>query len=229
MNSGSEFQEITLKQLVDPKKAALLVVDMQNDFCSEEGALAKYAGSDVRMIQQMAPRLRRLLADAREVRLPIVHIRTHHSPWTNSRPWTQRRLGMVSRCFPDSWGADWYEGFEPKLGGEWSPDTHEYVVTKHRYSGFLDTDLDLILRSHGIESIIMTGEATNVCVESTARDGYMHDYNVVFTSDCTAANTEAEHEATLHNMRRHFGQVVTAGEIATAWKEIGAWKEPVAV
>ena len=227
--NNTEFSGVTLEEMVgDPKKAALLIVDMQNDFCHSEGALAK-RGSNVAMIQQMAPRLRELLRQSREAGLRVIHIRTHHSPWTNSKPWTHRKNGDSRRCFPGSWGADWYEGFEPVLGEEWTPDSHEYVVTKHRYSGFLDTDLDLILRSHGIESLIMTGEATNVCVESTARDGYMNDYFIVFVDDCTATGSEEEHQATLTNMRKHFGLVVPADDVAAVWRHAGMLKEAVAV
>ncbi|MBV9120789.1 MAG: cysteine hydrolase [Chloroflexi bacterium] len=226
MNPSSEFHDISLTELVDPQTAALIVVDMQNDFCDPAGAIAQRGGT-IRHIQDMAPRLRSLLAEARQSGIAIVHVRTHHSPWTNSSAWTRRKLGGTVRCFPNSWGADWYEGFEPRLGPEWSPATHEYVVTKHRYSGFLDTDLDLILRSHRIETIIMTGEATNVCVESTARDGYMRDYNVIFTSDCTAAHSEAEHEAALHNIRIHFGRVVSSKEIVAAWQALGVLPERV--
>ena len=166
--SDLEFSAVSLEELIDVKAGALVVVDMQNDFCHSQGALAG-EGTDVRHIQDMAPRLRTLLAAARQTGIAIVHVRTHHSPWTNSPAWTRRKLGRVVRCFPGSWGADYYQGFEPILGDEWSPETHEYVVTKHRYSGFWDTDMDLILRSHGIKSLIMTGEATNVCVETTAR------------------------------------------------------------
>jgi len=219
---------MTLDELVDTRTAALVIVDMQNDFCHSEGASGTH-GHNVNLIQDMAPRLRALLGQARQSGIAIVHVRTHHSPWTNSQAWTRRKNGTIKRCFPDSWGADWYEGFEPILGDEWTPETHEYVVTKHRYSGFWDTDMDLILRSHGITSLIMTGEATNVCVETTARDGYMRDYSIVFVSDCTAAGNMAAHEATLYNMRTHFGIVVDSSEIAAAWRKAGALKEPVTV
>lgn len=220
MTNDEHFSGPRLEDLVNTSRAALLVVDMQNDFCHSEGALAA-GGSNVGLIQAMAPRLRGLLAAAREARLPIVHIRTHHSPWTNSASWVGRRRGGTVRCFPGSWGADYYEGFEPRLGEAWDPASHEYVVTKHRYSGFLDTDLDLILRSHGIDSLIMTGEATNVCVESTARDGFMKDYYIVFVDDCSATNSIEEHQATLHTMRKHFGMVVQASEIEQAWQRLG--------
>ena len=63
---------------------------------------------------------------------------------------------------------------------------NEVIVTKHRYGAFESSDLDLVLRSKGIRTVIMTGIATNVCVETTARQAFLRDYYVVFTSDCTA-------------------------------------------
>jgi ureidoacrylate peracid hydrolase len=209
-----------LEQLLDPKQAALIVVDMQNDFCDSRGALAAHGG-DPSMIQEMAPRLQRLLETARTVRLPIVHIRTHHSDWTDSASWLGRHSTNYRMCFPGSWGADYYAGFEPRVSEDWDPGGHEYVVTKHRYSGFVGTDLDLVLRSKGIRTVIMTGEATNVCVETTARDAFMRDYHVTFVSDCTAAGAKAAHDATLYTIGKHFGTVLTSQQIAGTWRTLG--------
>ena len=209
-----------LQELLDPRSAALIVVDMQNDFCDSQGAVAAHGG-DPSMIQEMAPRLLGLLGAARQVGLPIVHVRTHHSEWTDSAAWVGRHTSRYRQCFPGSWGADYYPGFEPRLDPDWEPGAHEYVVTKHRYSGFVGTDLDQVLRSHGIRSVIMTGEATNVCVETTARDAFMRDYFVAFVSDCTAAGVRAAHEATLFTIGRHFGTVLTSDEIVASWTKLG--------
>ena len=208
---------MTIAELVDPGRAALIVVDMQNDFCDSNGALAG-AGSDPSLIQAMAPRLLRLLDAARQVGLPIVHVRTEHSPWTDSEAWIGRHHGQRRAvCFPGSWGAEFVPGFEPRSDAGRTPGSHELVVTKHRYSGFVGTDLDLVLRSHQIRSVIMTGEATNVCVESTARDAYMRDYHVVFVSDCTAAAVQAAHDAALYTLGKHFATLVTSDEVMRAW------------
>jgi ureidoacrylate peracid hydrolase len=217
-----------LDELVNPAHAALLVVDMQNDFCDDRGSLAA-AGADPSMIQAMAPRLLRLLAVGREARLPIVHVRTHHSRWTDSASWLGRLKGRGRVCVPGTWGAEYYPGFEPRVEPDGAPGSSEYVVTKHRYSGFLGTDLEQVLRAIGVRSVIMTGEATNVCVESTARDAYMRDFYVAFVSDCTAATVQAAHEATLYTMGKHFGRVVTADEVIAAWQRAGAVREAVAV
>lgn len=95
-------------------------------------------------------------------------------------------------------------------------------MTKHRYGAFESSDLDLVLRSRGIRTVVMTGVATNVCVETTARQAFLRDYYVVFTSDCTAAYSQAEHEATLQNIDAFFGAVVTADEISACWRASGA-------
>jgi ureidoacrylate peracid hydrolase len=92
------------------------------------------------------------------------------------------------------------------------------VVTKHRYSAFVGTDLEQVLRAIGARSVIMTGEATNVCVESTARDAYMRDFFVAFLSDCTASTSQEAHDATLYTMGKHFGQVLTSDDVIGAWE-----------
>jgi ureidoacrylate peracid hydrolase len=208
---------MTIDELVDPRHTALIVVDMQNDFCASNGALAE-SGADPSLIQAMAPRLLSLLDAARAIHLPIVHVRTEHSPWTNSESWLGRLRGRPrGACYPDSWGADYYAGFEPRIDPQREPRGHEFVVTKHRYSGFVGTELDLVLRSQHVRTVIMTGEATNVCVESTARDAFMRDYWLVFVSDCTAAAVQAAHDATLYTVGKHFGKVVTSEELVGAW------------
>lgn len=206
-----------LDQLVDPRHAALIVVDMQNDFCDSSGALAR-SGADPSLIQAMAPRLLRVLEAARGIGLPIIHVRTEHSSWTDSAAWIGRHHGQPRTvCYPGTWGADYYAGFEPHGDADRKPGSDEFVVTKHRYSGFIGTELDLVLRSHQIRGVIMTGEATNVCVESTARDAFMRDYRVVFVSDCTASTSQAAHDATLFTMARHFATVAASDEILASW------------
>jgi len=78
--------------------------------------------------------------------------------------------------------------------------------------------LNTVLKAKGIESVLVTGIATNVCVETTARDAYMYDYYVTMVSDCAAAYEPKLHESTLENMRRHFGLVATSEEIIQTWK-----------
>ena len=200
----------TLAEKVHPANAAVLVVDMQNDYCHPDGIVAR-DGASVENVAAMLPNLQRLLAGARRAGVPVVFARMANTEHTLSDVQNEQRQRRKRRhpCIEGTWGANFW-GVAPEPG--------EAVVTKHRFSAFIGTDLDLILRSRGIRSLIVTGVATNVCVESTARDAFMMDYYVVFMADCTtcAAGPEA-HTATLANIDRQFGVVASVDEIAACW------------
>ncbi|HEY5349516.1 MAG TPA: cysteine hydrolase [Candidatus Lustribacter sp.] len=203
----------TLPELILPPKSAVIVVDVQNDFCRAEGALGK-AGEATAAALEMIPNLQRLLTAARTAGTAVIFVRTIHESVTDSAAWTWRMAGNVGGCCrKNTWGAEFTEV---------APLPDEPVVIKHRYSAFINTRLDSVLRTLKIENLIMTGVSTNVCVESTARHGYMLDYNIVFMSDCTAAFSTAEHEMALYNMRTHFGVVATADEVIAAWDAVPA-------
>ncbi len=205
----------TLEEKVDRKNATLLVVDMQNDFCHRDGSLAK-RGKDMTATHQMMPRLKRLISEARQAKVPVIFIRQTLSELTTSQAGREMRLKRMSGggelpLQEGSWGAEFFEV---------APEPGECVVTKHRYSAFAGTSLDLILRSMGIKTLIMTGVATNVCVETTARDGYMEGYYIVFLGDCAATHSIEEQEATLRNIEGYFGVVNTAEEVIAAWRKL---------
>jgi ureidoacrylate peracid hydrolase len=207
----------TLLEKVDPAHTAVLVVDMQNDFVHSDGALARNGGN-VAPTQEIVPALNRLIADARSAGVPIVFIRAAHSDWTMSEAGREKRLGRKFQiCAEGTWGCEFY-GVQPVAG--------ECIVTKHRYSAFINTDLDLILRAQGIKTLIMTGTATNVCVESTARDGFMMDYYIVFLDDCTGTGDRELHDATLRNIGGAFGVVCNSTDVSAQWLKT---REPVAV
>jgi len=94
------------------------------------------------------------------------------------------------------------------------------VVEKHRYSGFHQTDLELLLRVRNIQTVVPCGVATNVCVESTARDAFMRDFHVVFPSDASATYYEAAHVATLNTIGMHFGEISSVAEIESLWRPV---------
>ncbi|HEU0166972.1 MAG TPA: isochorismatase family cysteine hydrolase, partial [Chloroflexota bacterium] len=116
---------------------------------------------------------------------------------------------------------EFYEGIEPRQSADWDPARHDFVVTKHRYSGFVGTELELVLRAQGIRTLLMTGTASDGCVEATARDGFMRDFGIVYVSDCSAASTVEKHEALLQRIRQ-IATVAAASEIAGVWQRTGA-------
>jgi len=202
----------TREQKVSKDHAALIVIDVQNDFCDPEGSSA-LNGSDTSPCVEMVPRLLRFIDAARAADVPVIFVRAIHNDWTTSPARKAQRDENHQKaltCWEGTWGAEYYL-VQPLPG--------ECQVIKHRFSAFIGTDLDLILRSQGIRAIIMTGVATSGCVESTARDGFMMDYNLVFVGDCAAQGVSpGRHEMTLSNMR-HWGDVCTAAEIQEIWAE----------
>ena len=209
----------SLKERCDPRLAALLVVDVQNDFVSPEGSAGK-RGEDVSGALALIPNLLALIEAARRVALTIVYIRTTHSEWTDTPSWIYRssQKSGLSTCREGTWGAEFYEGISPRPS--------ERVVIKHRYSTFINTDLNTVLRARGIQSVLVCGVATNVCVETSARDAYMFDYYVTVIDDCSAAYDVKLHMTTLENIRRHFGLVASSAEVAEIWSDL-ARKAPV--
>lgn len=212
----------TLSEKVRPEHAALLIVDVQNDFCAEGGAIHR-EGRDVSLAQQMVKRLKPFIDAARAAKVRCVWIKNVYNTdanWYLSEVWLEqarrRRQGSYIEhpvCQAGEWNGDFYEV---------SPLPDEPIVIKHRYGAFESTDLDLVLRSQGIRTVIMTGVATNVCVETTARQAFLRDYYVVFTSDCTATFSQAQHDATLFNIDQFFGQVASADEVMACWQPAAA-------
>lgn len=210
----------TLSEKVDPRHAALVLVDVQNDFCAEGGAMHR-EGRDLSLVKAMIPRLERLVEAARAAQVPLIWIRCVYNTGPNhylSEVWLEqaerRRNGAYVRypvCEPGEWNGDFFQV---------RPLADEVIVTKHRYGAFEATDLDLVLRSRKIRSVIITGVATNVCCETAARQAFMKDYYVVFTSDCTATFSQAQHDATLFNIDQFFGEVASSEQVMACWPAV---------
>jgi ureidoacrylate peracid hydrolase len=200
----------TLDELVDLRSSAIIVIDMQNDFCDHNGAGARY-GADVSTIQDMIPRMQRFFAGARAVGAQLIFVQCIHEPSTDSETWLFRHDGVPRpHCRKGTWGADFCSV---------APLGTEPVIIKHRYSAFIGTRFESVLKTLDIRTLIMTGVGTNVCVESTARHGFTLD----FLSDCTAtASPGGAHEATLQNMRSFFGTVATSDEVLALWRSKAA-------
>ena len=199
---------LTFEDKIDPALAALIVVDVQNYYCHPEGP-AKW--DDPARCREAVANIHRLIEAARRAGVPVIYLRNWHEDCTDSEAWATRGGRSTAGLRASTWEADWYE-VQPAPG--------EPVVNKHRYSGFAGTRLEAILHTLGRSSLIMAGVASNVCVESTARDAVFHDYHVVFTSDATATpNGETLHQATLDNMRLHFGIVSSTDQVLDAWSK----------
>jgi ureidoacrylate peracid hydrolase len=205
----------SLAEWIDPASSALLVVDMQNDFCHPQGAFAM-RGLDISSAQEIIPVLRRLMDAAREAGVLVVIIRVvrgANTGWPAFERLTRYNYGpgFIPVFVEGTWGAELLEEFRPKLG--------DIQLDKNRYGAFTGTNLDLMLKSKGVRTIVMSGGATNVCVESTAREGFMLDYNVVVVEDACATVTKALHEGALASIRGWFGRVERAEDVVGVWKQ----------
>ena len=199
----------------DPAHAALIVVDVQNDFCSPRGSLATLTGADVSAAVDMVPRLVGLIDAARSVGLPVVFIQTIHDETNDTPQWLNRHVGEPDgskrggiTCRTGTWGAEFY-GIAPLPG--------EIVVQKYRYSAFAGTNLDIVLKTLGARSLLFTGVATEVCVESSLRDGLFAEYYVSLVEDCAATYSAEAHAASVRGVAKNFGTVVTSAELAATW------------
>lgn len=211
---GIKGRILPLDERIDPATTALVLIDLQNEFCHPDGAFGRL-GNDLSMMPPIAEKTHLLLKAAREKNMMIVFVRATYDGEVLSGPLAEtynRREFHDSQCLEGSWDADWYADLAPQAGS-----ANEIVVTKHRFSAFWGTDIDLYLRSNGIRSLVFTGVVTSGCVESTLRDAFFRDYYVVCASDCVAEASIERHRASLHKIQQAFGAVLTAEEIAAVW------------
>ena len=200
----------TLAEKVDPKHTALVVIDMQNDFCHDDGAKA-HDGADVSLVQAIVPPLQALIDGAHEAGLPVVFTQAVHNQWTDTDVRLERHRTQSPNCIEGTWGVEFYGV---------APEERDMVLPKARFSAFLGTELDRAMRMRGVLTLVLTGTATSACVESTAREGFMRDYYIVVAPDACAQGDLSRHEAALRAIDGPFGVLAPSGEVLDAWAEL---------
>lgn len=207
----------TTSELVDPGHTSLVLIDIQNDFCAKDGTFDR-SGYDVSLYESMIPNAARLLAAARQAGVLCVFIQNTTLRGHLSDSPAQVRFRVRLSRDPEqpslryTEDGSWGQEFVPEV----APGEGELVIKKFRSSGFVGTPLDLLLRSNGIETIVIGGCTTEGCVESTARDGMFMDYYVVVVPDCVESDTREQHEASLTLMRARF-DMIPSPEILQVW------------
>lgn len=198
---------------INPGSTAVIVIDMQNDF------IAPGAPLETPMGMELMPRLQKLLGHARQTGMKVIF--TAHAHRRNGcdmglfgeiYPPIQNQVGLVD----ETAGVDIYP--------EVAPQRDEVVIKKHRYSAFFGTDLDIILRTRKIDTVVITGVTTENCCHATARDAMFHGYKVAFISDATgtynypdmgfgAIPAEEVHRVTLGVLAVSTAHVMTTDEL----------------
>ena len=206
-------------ELVDPTHTALVLVDMQRDFAEPDGAFGQL-GVDLSRYQLLRKHLAALLDCARQSGVFVVHIQMTTLPERKSDSPAQIRFNMrMHQTFrldgpPLRYTVKGTPGHE--FLAEFDPLEGEAVVQKSRSSAFWGTNLDQILQSNGITSVVVTGLTTEGCVESTARDAQFNDYYVIIAPECVASDDAHQHEASMLLMRNRF-DIVAQTDIEGIW------------
>jgi ureidoacrylate peracid hydrolase len=233
MNQMSSTVEVEAKPdsiVVDPRRTAIVVVDMQNDFAASGGMFDR-AGIPIEAIQAIAEPIRVVLdagraagmravflkmqfaADLSDAGPPDAPNRIKHRPLRVGES-MQSPTGVSGRILIEgTWNTEIIAALTP------GPD--DLVVSKYRYSGFYETDLDRLLRAAGVDTLIFAGATTSVCVESTLRDAFYRDYRCLLLSDCTAEPigsqfARSNHEASLLVIETLFGWVADSSSLVAA-------------
>lgn len=205
----------SLDAILAPSRAALLVVDLQNDFIHPDGWAARHspAGPSLRHV---IPPVNGLIRVARAAGVPVVYVLMEHGVAIDAPNYRARYMarGMESDilCAAGTWGA--------RLDAEVaSPAPGDLTIVRHSYDGFEGTPLHELLRARGVETVVGTGVVTNLCVQTTVEHAFALGYYVVVAEDGTATPDATVQAVTLANFRQYFGPVVPSETIGRHWHD----------
>lgn len=215
----------SLLEMVDPEHAAVVVVDMQNDYLDSKGTTGQ-AGYDVTFIRSCIKPSAALLDAARRAGVRIVYLMNTVAPdlstydggwlWSNAR---ERAPGEPRTALRRTIDGTWGHQIVPEL----TPQPGEYIVKKNRPTGFMHTNLDQVLRSAHVNSVVITGVVTGGCVMATARDASYLNYYTTVVTDCVGQALKSQHDEALAIMARSH-QMATSEELIALWSELPSRK-----
>ena len=186
---------------VDRRRCALLVIDMQNSFVAEGAVFMAPHGREI------LPQIGHLVDYARANDMAVIWTQSDHSPPGG---------GLILDRYPiikhtrELWKGDMSFDLFPDMV---QPTADEHRIVKHKYDAFHDTDLDTVLKNLRCDTVIISGVASEVCCESTARAAFFHEYKVVFVRDATAAFNPDLHDLTCERIDALFGRVIGTQEL----------------
>ena len=181
-------------EAIDIKSAAMLVIDMQNGFVHEKGTLG-VSGVDTKRLAAVVPAQKRLIERCQQTGIPVIWTVQEHFAVDASRAQKKLAAHTAKRrqvsCLAGTWDAEIIDELKPLAAVN-----PTYVLRKHRFGAFYETRLELLLRQLGVRTLLIAGTTTNACVETTIREAYLRDYDVVAVSDCISGiNAEWEEAA----------------------------------
>jgi gluconolactonase len=196
---------------IDPKSAALVIQDLQNDVIIDGGAFADSGAPAHATSQDVVANVAGLAASCRQAGVPVVHVwyvvDEGAAGLKQNAPLFEGVKG-ANALVRGSWGAAPADGLEPQPG--------DHVVEKMRMNGFYETRLDILLRGLGVETLIISGAWTNMSIEHTARHAADAGYRAVVPSDGTSTVNDEWQHAALNYAMTNVAAVATCAEIASA-------------
>ena len=214
---------------IKASETALVVVDMQNAY-STKGGYLDLAGFDVSSTGPVIEKILQALAAARAAGIQVIFLQNGwdaqyvEAGGPGSPNWHKSNALKTMRKRPELGGTLLAKGgWDYQLVDELTPQPGDIVVPKPRYSGFFNSHLDSTLRARGIRNLVFTGIATNVCVESTLRDGFHLEYFGVVLADAThQAGPEFAQQAALYNIETFFGWVSSVDDFCNTFAQVEA-------
>lgn len=192
----------------DTTKTALLIIDLQNDNLIKGGKFENSGAVEHAQKQNVVENIKAIADSARTAGIPVFHnlfVVEKGAKGIGNRAPIFQAIAETESIVRGTWGAAPVEGLEPKEG--------DFVIEKSRMSAFNGTQLDVLLRGLGIETIIVTGVWTNMAVEHTCRDGADHGYRVVIATDGTSTISEEWQKAALDYAMNNIATKMTSAEI----------------
>ena len=195
---------------LDPARTALLVVDMQNAFVMPGGSMARLGLSTSRGHDIIEP-VHLLIEACRKRGVPVIHtLTTFRTDYADAGLVAERfpALQPLGHIMSGTWDAQIVERLVPRAG--------EYVIAKNRFDAFYGTNLELVLRALHVDTLVVAGVPTNICVESTIREAFVRDLRVVLPRDATASYTSEMEDASLATLGFMFAQVASVADVESA-------------
>ena len=206
---------------VEPKTAALVIIDMQRDFL-EPGGFGEFLGNDVSRLRVAIAPTSRLLTTAREARLFVVHTREGHRPDLSDAPVTKLERGVPSKRIGDA-GPMGRILIHGEAGHDIIPELHpingEPIIDKPGKGAFYQTSLDLLLRNRRIDTLLVCGVTTEVCVHTTVREANDRGFRCIVVADCCASYFPEFHDIGLKMIAAQggiFGWVAHSADVIAA-------------
>jgi ureidoacrylate peracid hydrolase len=198
---------------IDPRKAALLVIDMQNAFCHSDGTLG-ISGVNVKPAQATIGPVRRLVEAFHAANLPVIWTRQVHLDPDAARARKMLASHTSKRKQVSALSGTWDAAFIDEVADLVTDPT--FVVMKHRFGAFYETRLQALLDMLGVQALFIVGLTANACVETTIREAYLRDYDVVAVTDAIAAVRPQWIETAHAVWAQYLGELSTSDEVC-AW------------